>query len=281
MRARRSVLYVPANNPGALAKAPTLKADVLIYDLEDAVLASQKETARKALAVQLSASSHKAEVFIRINRVNSSAFYDDMNWLNRQYHADGLLLPKVRSAHEITFLYELLEKQDLQLPVWIMVETIESVLELTDLVSVLKPDAAMVLGSEDLGREMRISQTPGRLGLLPVLTQLVLHARRANLTVIDAIYTNIENELGFRQACEQAKNLGFDGKSLIHPAQIDAANEVFSPGKSDIEYAKKIVKAWTQKPAHLGVISVEGQMIDSMRVRQAYEVLKIAGAEKD
>ena len=277
---RRSALYVPVNNARALAKGPKLNVDVLIYDLEDAILPDQKLKARKDLATHLAASAHQAEVILRINPVNSSAFYDDIEWLHLHQGIDGLLLPKVRSVNDITLLEDLLLQLNLQIPIWVLVETIEAVINLAELVEVMVPGSALVLGAEDLARQMRISHTPGRLGLLPILTQLVLHGRKADLSIIDAIFSNFENEAGFRQTCEQAKNLGFDGKSLIHPAQISIANEVFSPGAEEIEKAQKIITAWTQKPDHLGVVSVEGQVIEALHVNQAHEVLRFSRSTK-
>ena len=202
---RRSVLYVPVSNPRALAKGPELDVDVLIYDFEDAILPSQKPKARKDLATHLGACAHQAEVIIRINRVNSSAFYDDMDWLYSTHTVDGLLLPKVRSANEVRLLHDLMNQHNLQIPVWILVETIDAVLNLAELVDVLAPGSALVLGAEDLAREMRISHTPGRLGLLPILTQLVLHGRNADLSIIDAIFSNFENQHGFRNPVNRQK----------------------------------------------------------------------------
>ena len=281
MQVRRSALYVPVNNARALAKAPNLNVDVLIYDFEDAILPGQKDKARINLTAHLKNTRHQAEVILRINPVNSSAFYEDIDWLHcnagdHPIRIDGLLLPKVRSANEISLLRDLLAQLNLKLPIWILVETIDAVINLAELVDVLKPGDALVLGAEDLSKEMHISHTPGRLGLLPILTQLVLHGRKANLSIIDAIYSNLENQLGFMQSCEQAKNLGFDGKSLIHPSQISAAHEVFSPSAEDIENAQQLISAWEQKPDHLGVISVAGQVVEALHVNQAYELLEFA-----
>ena len=278
---RRSVLYVPVNNVRALAKAPTLDVDVLIYDFEDTILPDQKHAARDNLAIHLKAHSHQAEIILRINPVNSNAFHDDISWIQANSGINGILLPKVRDVGEIELLGSLLSQLNLNIPIWILVETIDAVLNLAELVDALRPGSALVLGAEDLAKEMRITHTPGRLGLLPILTQLVLHGRKAKLTIIDAIYSNFQNELGFKQACEQARNLGFDGKSLIHPAQISTANEVFSPAPEEIENAKKIIAAWTQKPDHLGIVTVDGQVIEALHVDQAHDVLNFAGHTKN
>ena len=276
MLVRRSALYVPVNNARALAKAPTLAADVLIYDFEDAVLPEQKTKARRDLAIHLGAHNHNSETVLRINSVNTSAFHDDILWLHSGPNIDALLLPKVRRVNEVELLGEILDQHDLHTPIWIMVETIDAVLNLAEIVAVMAPGSALVLGAEDLAKEMRITHTPGRLGLLPILTQLVLHGRKAKLSIIDAVFSNFGNELGFKQSCEQARNLGFDGKSLIHPSQISTANYLFSPTPQEIEKARKIIDAWTQKPDHLGIVSVDDQMIEALHVDQAHEILKFA-----
>ena len=190
------------------------------------------------------------------------------------------MLPKVRTVDEIRMLSDILSQRNLALPIWIQVETIDAVLNLSEIVDALSPGCALVLDAEDLAIEMGINHTPGRLGLLPVLSQLVLFGRKARLTIIDAVYSDLKNELGFRQSCEQAKNLGFDGKSLIHPAQLSTANQVFSPSLGEIEKAQQIIKAWQQKPAHLGVVSMDGQVIASLHVKHAQELLKKANQSK-
>ena len=243
---RRSVLYVPTNNLRALNKAPTLDCDVIIYDFEDAVLNDQKSKARDDLAEHFRSQAHHCEVVIRINRVSSAAFYDDLEWLagsDSIDKVDALLLPKVKTLSELALLKRLLSDINVKTPVWLLIETVEAVLNLAELVDFMDQGSAIVLGSEDLSIQMGINPTPGRLGLLPILTQLVLHGRQAKLSIIDAIYPNIDNTLGLNQSCEQACNLGFDGKSLIHPNQIDIANQIFSPTPIQVERAKQILRA--------------------------------------
>lgn len=281
MHTRRSALYVPVNHAGALAKTSGLDVDVLIYDLEDSLLPDQKHRGRKNLTAHLSASVNPAEVIVRINPLNSAGFYDDIDWLVNNRGIDGLLLPKVRNASEINTLGKILVQRDRSLPVWIMVETIDAILNLAELVDAMVPGTALVLGAQDLAFEMRIRHTPGRLGLLPVLTQLVLYGRQARLSLIDAVNPDIENELAFSQSCEQAKNLGFDGKTLIHPCQVATANRVFSPSMEEIKKAREMIEAWQRKPAHLGVASLDGQMILARQVEHARELLEAAGLTED
>ena len=275
-RLRRSVLYVPCNNQKALHKACSLNADVLIYDFEDAVLADQKPMARLNLSSQLAKAKHQSEVIIRLNNIHSGAFYDDIAWLESNQDIDGVLLPKVKDVGELQLAKKQLTAINLHKPIWLLVETIQAVLNLSELTSHLDKGGALVLGAEDLTRQMKITATPGRLGLLPIFTQLILHGRVAGLSIIDAIFSNLEDDLGLRQSSEQARNLGFDGKSLIHPKQIATVNGIFSPSPEDIEKAQKIVAAWEEKPEHLGVVTVDSQVIEQLHVEQAKELLQIA-----
>ncbi len=273
---RRSALYVPANNQRALAKAPSLDADILIYDLEDAVLADQKALSRQSLSEHLAVSTHRAQVVIRINAINSAAFFDDLDWLQGGQNIDAVLLPKARSENEVIETKNILNRIGLDKPIWLLIETVDAILNLAELVKQVDRNAALLLGAEDLAREMRINPTPGRLGLLPILTQLILHGRSAGLTILDAIFPNLENELGFSQSCEQARNLGFDGKTLIHPKQIDVANKIFSPTEQEIERAQKIISAWSNKEAQHGVVLVDGDVVEQLHVEQARELLQRA-----
>ena len=273
---RRSALYVPANNQRALAKAPSLDADILIYDLEDAVLADQKALSRQSLSEHLAVSTHRAQVVIRINAINSAAFFDDLDWLQAGQNIDAVLLPKARSENEVIEAKNMLNRIGLDKPIWLLIETVDAILNLAELVKQVDRNAALLLGAEDLAREMRINPTPGRLGLLPILTQLILHGRSAGLTILDAIFPNLENELGFSQSCEQARNLGFDGKTLIHPKQIDVANKIFSPTEQEIERAQKIISAWSNKEAQHGVVLVDGDVVEQLHVEQARELLQRA-----
>lgn len=275
-RPRRAALYVPSNNIRALNKASSLDVDVIIYDLEDAVLTVQKPQARLDLAQHLSTTRQSAEVVVRINGTKTSAFYEDLDWLKQVKNIDAVLLPKVRDANELENAKKMLKQVNISKPIWLLIETVDAVLNLGEIVKLVEKNAALVLGAEDLAKEMRISHTPGRLGLLPILTQLILHGRSSKLTVLDAIFPNLDNELGFRQSCEQAKNLGFDGKTVIHPKQIDIANQAFSPTPEQIERATKIVESWNDRNDTHGVVLVDGDVIELLHVEQALELLSLA-----
>ena len=275
LKPRRSALYVPANNQRALAKAPTLAADVIIYDLEDAVLTDQKAKARQSLTERLS-TNHQSEVVIRINSIKKTAFFDDLEWFSLGQEVDAVLLPKIRDAGEVLKAKQLFKKIGVNKPIWLLIETVDAVLNLAELVKVVDENSALVLGAEDLAREMRINHTPGRLGLLPVLTQLILYGRSAGLTILDAVFVNLDNELGFNQSCEQARNLGFDGKTLIHPKQIELANKMFSPSDKEIERAEKIITAWGNRHDGQGIVLVNGDVIEELHVEQAQQLLQLA-----
>ena len=275
-RPRRSALYVPTNNSRALTKAPSLDADVVIYDLEDAILPDQKVQARVQLAQHLAGTAHQSEVVIRINSTKTSAFYDDLSWLESVHNIDAVLLPKIRSANEVQKAMQLFKEVGYDKPVWLLIETVDAIINLSEIVKLAQKNTALVLGAEDLVKEMRINHTPGRLGLLPILTQLILHARSAKLTILDTVFPNLDNELGFSQSCEQAKNLGFDGKTVIHPKQIDIVNETFSPTPQEIERATKIVTGWNNRNVSHGVILVDNEMIEQLHVDQAQELLERA-----
>ncbi len=273
---RRSALYVPSNNTRALAKAPLLNADVLIYDLEDAVLVDQKVQARNNLTQHLANTTHQSEVVIRINSTRRSAFYDDLTWLENVDNIDAVLLPKIREAVELEQAKKMLKHVNFNKSIWLLIETVDAILNLAEIVKHVTKNAALVLGAEDLAKEMRINHTPGRLGLLPVLTQLILHGRSAKLTILDAVFSNLDNDLGFNQSCEQAKNLGFDGKTLIHPKQIDLANQIFSPTIQEIDRATQILECWNNRDSLHGVIVVDGEVIERLHVKQAQELLNRA-----
>ena len=275
-RPRRSALYVPTNNSRALSKAPSLNVDVVIYDLEDAILPDQKVQARAKLTQHLSSTVHQSEVVVRINSTKTSAFYDDLNWLGSTHSIDAVLLPKVRTVDEVRKAMQLLTEAGFYKPIWLLIETVDAIINLGEIVKLVKKNAALVLGAEDLAKEMRVNHTPGRLGFLPILTQLILHGRSAKVSILDSVFPNLDNELGFNQSCEQAKNLGFDGKTVIHPKQIDPANQVFSPTQQEIEQAKKVIAGWNDRDASQGVVLVDGEMIEQLHLEQARELLERA-----
>lgn len=277
---RRSVLYVPANKPRALEKSGTLAADCVIYDLEDSVGPASKQEARDCLVSFLAqGKTSDQERVVRINSLGSGFAEDDVQAI-RDCDVDAVLLPKIRTADDIHEYRRLFGEVTAESPAfWIMLETAAGMLNLRELVTADDAILVLVLGLEDLSLETRIRRTQSRSGFLHVLSTAVLTARAHGLEVIDGVFTQLDDEPGFLAECQQALELGFDGKSLVHPRQIETCNRIFSPSEDEINQAQKIVDAWDQQSA-LGqsVIVVDGRMVEELHVNQARHVLVRAAA---
>lgn len=278
---RRSVLYMPGANTRALEKARSLDADVLILDLEDAVAPSQKVQARQHILDALAEGSYgHRELVVRVNGF-------DTLWGREEIAAfahapiSALCLPKVESAAEVQAVVQLLvqEQAPETLKLWAMAETPRGVLAIDEIAGSHSRLEAIVMGTSDLAKELRVPHTPDRLGLQASLSQCVLAARAHGLDVLDGVHLNLDDEAGFVQACEQGVQLGFDGKTLIHPKQIAAANQTFGPSEQQLAQAKKIHQAWVEAEAQgLGVVVVDGRLVESLHVDEALRTLAIGDA---
>lgn len=278
---RRSVLYMPGANTRALEKARSLDADVLILDLEDAVAPSQKVQARQHILDALAEGGYgHRELVVRVNGF-------DTLWGREEIAAfahapiSALCLPKVESAAEVQAVVQLLvqEQAPETLKLWAMAETPRGVLAIDEIAGSHSRLEAIVMGTSDLAKELRVPHTPDRLGLQASLSQCVLAARAHGLDVLDGVHLNLDDEAGFVQACEQGVQLGFDGKTLIHPKQIAAANEAFGPSDQQLAQAKKIHQAWVEAEAQgLGVVVVDGRLVESLHVDEALRILAIGEA---
>ncbi|WP_372878202.1 HpcH/HpaI aldolase/citrate lyase family protein [Spongiibacter marinus] len=278
---RRSVLYMPGANTRALEKARSLDADVLILDLEDAVAPSQKVQARQHILDALAEGGYgHRELVVRVNGF-------DTPWGREEIAAfahapiSALCLPKVESAAEVQAVVQLLvqEQAPETLRLWAMAETPRGVLAIDEIAGSHSRLEAIVMGTSDLAKELRVPHTPDRLGLQASLSQCVLAARAHGLDVLDGVHLNLDDEAGFEQACEQGVQLGFDGKTLIHPKQIAAANEAFGPSEQQLAQAKKIHQAWVEAEAQgLGVVVVDGRLVESLHVDEALRILAIGDA---
>lgn len=278
---RRSVLYMPGANTRALEKARSLDADVLILDLEDAVALSQKVQARQHILDALAEGGYgHRELVVRVNGF-------DTPWGREEIAAfahapiSALCLPKVESAAEVQAVVQLLvqEQAPETLRLWAMAETPRGVLAIDEIAGSHSRLEAIVMGTSDLAKELRVPHTPDRLGLQASLSQCVLAARAHGLDVLDGVHLNLDDEAGFEQACEQGVQLGFDGKTLIHPKQIAAANEAFGPSEQQLAQAKKIHQAWVEAEAQgLGVVVVDGRLVESLHVDEALRILAIGDA---
>jgi citrate lyase subunit beta/citryl-CoA lyase len=280
MTLRRSVLYVPANKPRALEKSLSLAADCVIYDLEDSVGSSAKQEARDGLISFLAQNkSSRQERVVRINSLASGWAEADVQ-ASKACNTDAVLLPKIKAVGDIQAYRQLFGEPTAASPdFWIMVETAAGILNLRDIAQADAAIRVMVMGLEDLSLETGIRRTPSRNGFLHGLSTAVLTARAFGLDVIDGVYTLLDDEAGFKAECQQACDLGFDGKSLIHPRQIEPCNQCFSPGQDEIRNAQEVVNAWEQQSSHgRSVITVDGRMIEQLHVSQARRVLARAAA---
>ena len=282
VRPRRSVLYVPGANPKALAKAASLPADGLIFDLEDAVLPEAKPAARKAIIERVAAGGfgHR-EIVIRINGFDTEWGADDV-LAAATSGADAVLLPKVESPDTVSRAAALLESHaPAGLKIWIMAETPRGVLALERIVASSDRLAVVVMGTADLAKALRLDPGPDRSGLLPALSHCILAARAQGLDILDGVYTDISDHPGFRTACQQGKALGFDGKSLIHPGQIDAANEIFGVPEAQAQAARELLTAWEAAAARgSGIAVMHGRMIEGLHAEEAQRVLTLHQAIK-
>ncbi len=279
LRPRRSMLYVPASNLRALEKARGLRCDGIIFDLEDAVLPQEKAAARLALRDAYKAGGYEGrELLIRINRHNTPWTMDDRK-LVAELNPDGVVLPKVESAAEIVAAERTLYNDGISAHtrMWAMIETPKGVLHTEEIAQASPRLAGFIMGTNDLAREMQVELTPERTALLFALSRCVLAARSNNLAVLDGVYGNIRDELGFMTACVQGKMLGFDGKTLIHPSHIEGANRAFAPQPESVRQAEKIIAAWKTEE-HKGVIVVDGQMIEELHVKAAEQLLVVRDA---
>ena len=285
IRPRRSLLFMPGSNPRALEKARSLAADGLILDLEDAVGPDAKETARRAIADAVNAKSFGArEILIRINALDSPWWIDDLAMAAR-CKPDGLLVPKISSVEDLTAIADRLADTNapMAIRVWAMIETPRAVLRAEELAAASQDSemrlAGFVFGPNDIARETRIRMVPGRATMLPMMIQCVLAARVHGLHVLDGPYGGIGDAEGLAAECAQARDLGFDGKTLIHPSQIEACNTAFSPTETEIERARKIIDAFAQpENASRGAIQLDGQMVERLHMEMAKRTLAIAEA---
>ena len=282
-RPHRSLLYMPGDKAKVLEKAKTLPADTLMFDLEDAVAPDNKPAARDAVAAATKAGGYGArEIVIRINGL-------DTDWGQADLQAavaagpDAILVPKVETGADIHALDAALTKAGAPdtLGLWVMIEMPKAVLNIHEIAAAAETTrlAAFVMGTNDLAKEYRALWTPDRIAFQTALSLSVAAARAYDLLAIDGVYNDIQNLDGLRAECEQGRTLGFDGKTLIHPAQIEITNEVFSPAPEDIAQAHAVIAAFAlPENAGKGVIKVNGKMTELLHLDQARQTVAIAAA---
>ena len=283
IRPRRSVLYMPGANERALEKAKIIAADALILDLEDSVAPEAKAMARKNV---VSAAASKAygrrELVIRVNAIDTPWGVDDLR-AAAEASPDAVLIPKVARPGDIVNaarIYAAAGGAE-ETRMWAMMETPLAIFNVREIASVhaVARLSCLVLGTNDLLKESRASATGGRFAILPWLSMTLLAARAYGLDVIDGVYNDFKDEAGFRIECEQGRTLGMDGKTLIHPSQVEPCNEMFSPSPVEVEWSRKIIEAFTlPENAKKGVITVEGRMVERLHLAMAQRLVTIAEA---
>ncbi|HTY31914.1 CoA ester lyase [Mycobacterium sp.] len=279
LRPRRSALYLPGNNSRALEKGKTLPADVLIFDLEDAVGPDAKADSRAKVCDGISSKSYRPrEIVVRVNGLDTDWHDDDLAAVAAS-PADGVLVPKVERAEQVQALAAALDElgAPAAMRLWVMIETPRAFLRAEEVASASGRLAALVVGTNDLVNDLHGLHVPGRAPVLTALSLAVLGARAAGKAVLDGVFNDIADEDGFRAETRQGRAMGFDGKTLIHPSQIAPANDLFGPSQEELADARKIVSAYEEaEAAGNSVITVDGRMIESLHVRDAQRILALA-----
>jgi citrate lyase subunit beta/citryl-CoA lyase len=273
-RPRRSVLYMPSSNERALEKAKSIPCDGLILDLEDAVAPDAKPAARDAACAAASSGEYGArEVTIRINGAETEWHQDDL----RAACAAGpaaIVVPKVGSADAVLQLVEAMAGHDApeHTKLWAMLETPYAMLHAEEIASASDRLTVLVMGTNDLVKELFAEHVPGRAPLLTSLSLSLLAARATGKAILDGVYNDVKNIDGFLEECRQGREMGFDGKTLIHPGQVEGANAAFAPSTDAVDEARGILEAW-EEGAGSGVVTYNGRMIENLHVESAQRTL--------
>ncbi len=282
IRPRRSVLYMPGSNARALEKAKTLSADALVFDLEDAVSPDAKDTARAQVKAAVQAGGYgKREIIIRVNGLNTPWGRDDLSDAAGA-GADGILIPKVQTPGDLEAIRSCLREAGAPASqaLWAMMETPLAVLSALDIANAGTGDyplVALVMGTNDLAKETRASFGQGRIGMIAWLSNCVAAARAFDLDIIDGVYNTIGDEEGLRAELEQGRLLGMDGKTLIHPSQIEPCNDAFRPSPDEVGWARTIAAAFAlPENDGKGVIKLGDKMVERLHAEMAKRTVALA-----
>ncbi|MBQ1543556.1 CoA ester lyase [Caulobacter sp. CCUG 60055] len=280
-RPRRSALYMPASNLKAMEKARTLACDVVILDLEDAVAPEAKEIARaQAVAAVRAGGFGRREVVIRVNGLDTPWGRDDLR-AAAEAGPDAVLAPKVGDADDVFAYNNALDAAPRHTALWTMIETCRALFHLPGVAAAARASrlTAWVMGINDLAKEMRARQTPGREPFHAALGLSVAAARAHGLTILDGVPNDIEDMEALAAVCEQGVDFGFDGKTLIHPKQIEVCNRVFSPSPADVAWARAVIAAFAlPENAGKGALKVEGRLAELLHLTQARRLVAVAEA---
>ena len=284
---RRSALYMPGSKERALEKGKELAADVIIFDLEDAVSPEMKMAARDQVqqAVLKGGYGHR-ELVIRINGLGTSWFEDDVKSAISA-KPDAILVPKISEAEDVTTIREALKRANAptDLAIWAMMETPLAMLNAGDIAAIgphaAHPLTVFVMGTNDLAKETRAALMPGRAPMHAWLSMCVAAARAYDIDILDGVYNDYKNETGFIEECEQGRDFGMDGKTLIHPSQITPCNEIFCPSREDVEWCEKVIEAFSlTENQGKGAITVDGKMVELLHKTMAERTVALATAIK-
>jgi citrate lyase subunit beta / citryl-CoA lyase len=272
----RSVLYMPSSNERALEKARTIACDGLILDLEDAVAPEAKPAARDAAAAAAASGDYgRRTVTIRVNGLGTQ-WHDDDIVAASQAGPAAIVVPKVDSADDVARLVAAMEKAGApdHTRLWAMVETPVAILDALAIARSSERVGAFVLGTNDLVKELYAEHVPGRGPILPSLHTALLAGRAAGIAVVDGVYNDVKDTEGFLAECEQGRQMGFDGKTLIHPGQVEGANRAFAPSEQAVEDARGLIAAWEDGKG-AGVVTFNGKMVENLHVESARRTLAI------
>ena len=285
IRPRRSVLYMPGSNARVIEKAKTLPVDGVILDLEDSVAPDAKEAAREQVANVVKARGFGArEVFIRVNGVDSPWHADDLSAAARAA-PDIILVPKVSSPATLELIGRRLLDMgtDHRTRVWAMIETPLAIFNILSIAAEARDSetrlSGLVMGTNDLAKDTRARLVGGRAPMLPWLSMCIAAARVHGIDILDGVFNDIGDADGFAAECKQGVEFGFDGKTLIHPSQIEACNQAFSPSPAEVEQARKIIAAFDQpENKGKGVVLIDGRMVERLHADMARRTVAIADA---
>ncbi|MEP7160038.1 MAG: CoA ester lyase [Dermatophilaceae bacterium] len=278
-RPRRSVLYMPSSNVRALEKAKAIPCDGIIFDLEDAVAPDAKPAAREAACAAVRSGEYgRRELIIRVNGMDTQWHLEDMKSACAA-GPDAIAVPKVSTARQVLDLVQELETYGApaRTTLWAMVETPIAMLNVHDIASASAKLSVLVMGTNDLVKELYAEHVPGRAPVQTGLQLCLLGARAAGKAIIDGVYNNVKDPDGFEAECVQGRQWGFDGKTLIHPGQVEPANVAFAPSPAAVEEAQGILQAWEDGKGS-GVVTYNGKMIENLHVESAQRILTMHAA---
>jgi citrate lyase subunit beta / citryl-CoA lyase len=281
VRPRRSVLYMPGSNPRAMEKGKTLQADGLILDLEDAVAPDAKAQARTQIGDAIAGGGYgKRELIVRTNGLNTAWGYEDLVFAATS-GADAVLLPKVESADLVRQAEQILVASGApaDLKIWCMMETPLAMLNAKEIAGASPRLGAFVMGTSDLAKDLHAAHTRDRLPMITSLGLCLLAARAYGLAILDGVYLDLNDDEGFAASCRQGVELGFDGKTLIHPKTLPATNAAFGPSADEVAHSRRIIDAFQVAVAEgKGVVLVDGKLVENLHVENARRLVALAEA---